>query len=95
MTTVPRVGGIDAEVGLTESKCKMPRLKKKYQQARKEVIVLADSSKFQQVAFSFYAGLDKIDHLICEKLPPEPLLGKLKQNEITVHVVSEKEEQII
>ena len=89
------VGGIDAEVGLTEFEMQDAQVKKEMIKSAKEVIVLADSSKFQQVAFSFYAGLDKIDHLICEKLPPEPLLSKLKQNEITVHVVSEKEEQII
>lgn len=89
------VGGIDSEVGLTEFEMQDAQVKKEMIKSAKEVIVLADSTKFQKVAFSFYAGLDKVDHLICDKVPPDPLLRKLKENDITVHVIDDKEEKIL
>ena len=84
------VGGLDVQVGLTEFEMQDAQVKKHMINSAKEVIVLCDSSKFQQVAFSFFAKLDQIDHLVCEKEPPDVLLAELKRLNIKVHVVNEK-----
>jgi DeoR/GlpR family transcriptional regulator of sugar metabolism len=89
------VGGIDAQVGLTEFEMQDAQVKKEMIKGAKEVIVLADSSKFQQVAFSFFAKLDQINHLVCEKEPPEPLFMELKKANVSIHVVTEKKEIIL
>ncbi|MDK2982326.1 MAG: DeoR family transcriptional regulator, fructose operon transcriptional repressor [Chloroflexota bacterium] len=83
------VGGIDAQVGLTEFEMQDAQVKKEMIKSAKEVIVLADSSKFQQVAFSFFARLDQIDHIVSDKEPPQPLLDELIKNNVEIHVVSE------
>jgi DeoR/GlpR family transcriptional regulator of sugar metabolism len=62
-------------------------VKKEMIKSAKEVFVLADASKFQQVAFSFFARLDQIDHLVCDKEPPQPLLDELIKNNVEIHVV--------
>jgi len=81
------VGGIDAQVGLTEFEMHDAQVKKEMIKSAKEVFVLADASKFQQVAFSFFARLDQIDHLVCDKEPPQPLLDELIKNNVEIHVV--------
>jgi DeoR/GlpR family transcriptional regulator of sugar metabolism len=83
------VGGIDAQVGLTEFEMQDAQVKKEMIKSAKEVIVLADASKFQQVAFSFFARLDQIDHLVCDKEPPQPLLDELIKNNVEIHVVTD------
>ena len=86
------VGGIDVQVGLTEFELQDAQVKKHMIKSAKEVIVLCDSSKFQQVAFSFFAKLDQIDHLVCEKEPPDVLSDELKRLGVKIHIVDEKYE---
>jgi len=83
------VGGIHTQIGLTEFEMQDSQVKKEMIKSAKEVIVLADASKFQQIAFSSFAKLDQIDHLVCDKEPPQPLLDELKRNNVEIHVVSD------
>jgi len=85
-------GGIDSQAGLTEYDMQDAQVKKEMIKSAKEVILLVDSSKFQQVAFSFFGRFDNIDHLVCNEEPPQILLQELKKAQVLVHVVSEKGE---
>jgi len=89
------VGGIDSQAGLTEFEMQDAQVKKAMIKSAKEVIALADSSKFQMIAFSFFAKLEDIDHLICDEKPPDVLFDSLKKAQVAIHCVSEKDEYIL
>ena len=85
------VGGVDSQVGLTEFEMQDAQVKKEMIKSAKEVFALADSSKFQQIAFSFFANLDQIDHLITDEIPPANLLDELRKSNVKIHIADEKE----
>lgn len=81
------VGGIDSRVGLTEQNLEDADLKQVLIRNAKECILVADSSKFEQVGFAFVGGLDSIKQLITDRLPLEPLLDSLKRANVEIHIV--------
>ncbi len=68
------VDGIDSQYGITTPNIEEANLNKMMVEISKEVIVLADSSKFLRRSFAFIAPVSKIDTVITDKnIPPEEL----------------------
>jgi DeoR/GlpR family transcriptional regulator of sugar metabolism len=88
-------GGIDVEAGLTEYDMQDAQVKKAMLKSAKEVYLLADASKFQRIAFSYFGPLSAVNHLITNEEPPKALLQELKKAQVMVHVVNEKAEYIL
>lgn len=82
------VGAIDSQAELTEYNLDDAAVKQVMIKNAKEIILVADSSKFEQIAFSFVAPLKVIRHLVTNEKPPEPLLNALKACNVNIHVVS-------
>lgn len=81
-------GAIDVNSGITEYNIDDAMIKQALLKNAKEVVLVADSSKFQKITFSFVAYLNQIDHLITNAEPPPELLKHLKSNGVSVHVVN-------
>jgi DeoR/GlpR family transcriptional regulator of sugar metabolism len=82
------VGAIDSHVGLTEQSLEDTQVKRILIENSKERILVADSSKFEQVAFAFIAKLDAIKQFITDQRPPDPLYDALKRIGVIIHIVS-------
>jgi len=78
------IGAIDADAGLTEYNIDDAVIKQSLIKNAKEVIVVADSSKFDKIAFSFVAGFDSVKYLISDKLPSGKLLDTLNKFNIKI-----------
>jgi len=89
------IGAVDAKVGLTEYNMDDTSIKQVLIQNAKEVVVVADSSKFQKVAFSFISSFQSIHHFITNEAPPKVLMAALKKHEVNIHVVGEEETYIL
>lgn len=89
------VGAIDAHVGLTEYNMDDAGIKQAMIKNAKEIILVADASKFQKIAFASVAPFTSIHHLITNEEPPEELLTALKISGVTVHVVNESSTQVL
>ncbi len=61
------VDGIDLTYGLTTSSADEAHLNKQMIKSAKEVIVLADSTKFGKKSFGLICGLDHVDRIITDK----------------------------
>lgn len=83
------VGAIDSNSGLSEYNLEDAAVKQCMIKNAKEVFLVADSSKFEKVAFAYVAPLRVLHHLITDQEPPRVLLETLKKHDIDVHVVSE------
>jgi len=81
-------GAIDVNSGITEYNIDDAMIKQALIKNAKEVVLVADSSKFQKITFSFVAKLNEIDLLITNAEPPNDLLKHLKSNKVSVHVVN-------
>jgi DeoR family glycerol-3-phosphate regulon repressor len=49
-----------------------------------EIIVICDSSKFEQRSFVRVCGLDEVDVLVTESMPPKMLMDELDQHNVQV-----------
>lgn len=87
-------GAIDAEAGITEYNIDDALIKQAMIKNAKEVVLVADSSKFQKVTFAFVSPMKNVNHLITNALPPGELLMLLKADGVAVHVVNEKGAQV-
>jgi len=85
------VGCVSAEAGLTEYTWDGTLVKQAMMSSAKEVIVLADSTKFNKTAFVLIGGFYQFHQLITDKEPTGDLKEKLEQANITVTVVDVKE----
>lgn len=81
-------GAIDVNSGITEYNIDDAMIKQALLKNAKEVVLVADSSKFQKITFSFVAHLNQIDHLITDADPPAELYKHLKANDVSIHVVN-------
>ncbi|GHE33799.1 DeoR/GlpR family DNA-binding transcription regulator [Sphingobacterium griseoflavum] len=63
------VDGIDADFGITTTNAQEALLNRKMMEAAHQVIVLADSSKFDRKSLGKIAALAKIDMLISDAIP--------------------------
>ncbi|MEN3268604.1 DeoR/GlpR family DNA-binding transcription regulator [Pseudonocardia sp.] len=72
------VGGVDAAFGLSEYNWDDVLVKQAMIRSAKEVILVADSRKFDQIAFARIAGLEAVAMLVTDREPGEPLRAALK-----------------
>lgn len=84
------VGCIDAHAGLTEYNWEDAIVKQQMIASAKEVIVVADSAKFNKVAFAHVANFRKIHRIVTDQQPTGELLAAIRDHGITLHVVNEK-----
>jgi len=81
------VGAVDSQIGLTEYNMDDAAVKQTMIKTAKEVVVVADSSKFQKIAFTFIADFKSIHHFITNQEPPKELVAALKDNNVTIHII--------
>ncbi|WP_419879346.1 DeoR/GlpR family DNA-binding transcription regulator [Brevibacillus centrosporus] len=78
---------VDIQKGITNSNIDELNIKKGMIAIAKEVILLADSSKFEQVAFSHIANLDVLDAIITDRhIEQKGVLKVLQEKGIHVHI---------
>jgi DeoR family transcriptional regulator, fructose operon transcriptional repressor len=78
------VGCIDADKGFTEYNLEDVLVKRIMISSAKEVIVLADSTKFGHVAFAQIASFNQINILVTDAEPPELIKKKLIENGVKI-----------
>ena len=83
-------GAINVDNGITEYNMDDAQIKQIMIRNAKEVVLVADSSKFQKTTFAFVAELKQVNHLITNATPPIEILKYLESNDISLHVVDEK-----
>ncbi|HAF62221.1 MAG TPA: DeoR/GlpR transcriptional regulator [Anaerolineaceae bacterium] len=86
------VGAIDSEHGLTEYNWDDALVKKEMVQNAKEVILVADPSKFEKVAFASVAPLNAIHMLVTTQLPPTPLQEALQKDGVLIMTGDEEDD---
>jgi DeoR family transcriptional regulator, fructose operon transcriptional repressor len=78
------VGGIDAAFGLSEYNWDDVLVKQAMIRSAKEVILVADSGKFDQIAFARIAGLEAVATPVTDTEPPGPLQAALRSAGVKV-----------
>ena len=78
------VGGIDFQSGLSEFNLEDSRVKKAMLSGAKEIIVLADASKFGQVAFASIAPLKMVSRVVTDRSLDPAMLTRLQAEKIEV-----------
>ncbi|MCY6369447.1 DeoR/GlpR family DNA-binding transcription regulator [Clostridium ganghwense] len=74
--------GISISKGVTNSSSIEYQIKKTVVEKSDEVIILADSSKFDITSLMTYCQLEEIDALITDKLPPKPFETSFKEKNV-------------
>lgn len=78
------IGGIDFEAGLTEFNLEDALVKKAMLRSAKEIIVVADASKFRQVAFAAVAPLNVVSRIVTDNSLEPSILAHLQERNIEV-----------
>jgi ribose transport system substrate-binding protein len=78
--------GFSPTIGLTETDIAQAELKAAMVGTAQRVVALVDSSKFERVALSAFAGLDRIDHLFTDTDAGPDMLDAVRAAGITVTV---------
>ncbi len=81
------IGGIDLDAGLTEFNLEDALVKKAMLRAAKEIIVVADASKFGVVAFAVVAPLQVVSRVITDDAVSSVFVDRLRERNIEVIVV--------
>jgi DeoR family transcriptional regulator of aga operon len=81
------VDGIDIDFGLTTSNIGEAHLNHYMLDAAKEVIVLADSSKFGKQGFGKICSIERVHHIITDNNAPQSLLQIIREKGIKVTLV--------
>ncbi|RKO65794.1 DeoR/GlpR family DNA-binding transcription regulator [Desulfofundulus salinus] len=81
--------GLDLKKGLTTPNLAEAQTKKAMLNSAKEVILVADHSKFGRVSFSHICNLDRINCLITDNGAPAAVLNALKKQGIKVLVADD------
>lgn len=71
--------GIDLDKGITESNEPECELKKYMLKQCDKVILLADHTKFDKVAFTVLSELERVDYLVTDQAPSEPWVRRLAE----------------
>ncbi len=82
------IGNLDAETGLTEFNLEDAQVKKVMMRGAKEVILLADSSKFDGTAFARVGNFNQIHKLVTDAMPTGALLSKLQEAGVEIIVAT-------
>lgn len=83
------ISGITSKEGLTEYNLEDAQVKKALIHFAKERIVVADASKFGQVAFAAVAPLNEIDKIVTDEPPNARLSAVLREMDIELIVASQ------
>jgi DeoR/GlpR family transcriptional regulator of sugar metabolism len=78
------VGAIDFQAGLSEFNLDDSQVKKAMLRSAKEIVVLADASKFGQVAFASIAPLKVVSRIVTDPSLDPAILARLKEEKIEV-----------
>jgi len=81
------IGGIDLDAGLTEFNLEDALVKKAMLRAAKEIIIVADASKFGVVAFSVVAPLEVVSRIVTDNAISPLMVDTLRERNIEVIVV--------
>lgn len=81
------IGGISLEDGLTEFNMEDARVKQSLIKSAQEVIVVADSSKFEQTTFTSVASLEMIDCIVTDSHAPDQVVRELEKRGVEVVIV--------
>jgi DeoR/GlpR family transcriptional regulator of sugar metabolism len=73
------VGCIDATHGLSEYNWDDALVKQAMIESAREIIVVADSTKFGKVAFAQIAPLDRVHKIVTDRLPPQDCVVALEK----------------
>lgn len=76
--------GLDPDHGLTEAHEEESQIKRLLIRQARKTVLLCDSSKIGQRFFSLTCGLDAIDTLITEQMPPPQVCERLEQHQIQI-----------
>jgi len=79
--------GLSLKHGLTVSSELVSKIKRQMIESAKEVIVVADSTKFDNVSFSPVCDLEEIDIIITDQDIPEEYMYGLKERNIKIYTV--------
>ncbi len=79
-------GAIDINAGVTEFNMDDALIKQALIKSAKEVILVADSTKFNKTSFAFVTHLSRIDQVITDETLPDEFSEFFKQNGISVHI---------
>ena len=80
------VGGIEAKFGLTGFNWDEALVKQAMIKSAKEVIVIADATKFGEVAFAHIASFSAIHKLVTDQSPPHPILLELNKAGVKIYL---------
>ncbi len=80
------VDAIDVDRGITNSNIEESNIKKTIVEISKEVIVLGDSSKFGNVAFTKVSDIDMIDKIVTDSNISEEELLKFRNADVEIHI---------
>lgn len=83
------VGAVDAASGLTEYNWDDALVKQAMIRSAKEVILVADATKFDRVAFARVAPLSVVHQLVTDRAPEGPLLEAINALRMVVHIAGE------
>lgn len=86
------INGIDPVAGLTTPSITEAEMKRKMIHAGREVILLADHSKYGKSVFAKVADLKDIDRLIADPLLPETAMKELEEAGVQLTIAAEKGE---
>jgi DeoR/GlpR family transcriptional regulator of sugar metabolism len=86
------VGGIDVQSGLTEYNWDDALVKQAMIASAKEVILVADASKFNRVAFARVAPLNIVHQIVTDRPPTGELLETFNRLGILIHSAGEEDE---
>lgn len=75
-------GGITETGDLTEYNYEDAMVKNRLINQAKEIILVVDSSKFDQIGFTKFGNLKDIDVIVTDKAPPVEILDKIKKFQI-------------
>jgi DeoR/GlpR family transcriptional regulator of sugar metabolism len=81
------IGGVDFAAGLSEFNLEDAQVKRAMIASAKEVIVVADCSKFARVAFAAVADLAAVRHVVTDSGVPGEVVAGLESRGIVVRVV--------
>lgn len=80
------VNGLSADFGFSTPDRDEAAVKSAMVRAGRQVVALADASKFGDESLTRFAGFDEIDVLVTDAAPPEPLAGALARHDVEVQV---------
>ncbi len=78
------VGGVDVGRGLTEYNLDDARVKKSALKAARRCVLLADQSKFGRITFATIAPLSRVDVLVTDASPDDPLVAQARDAGVKV-----------